>query len=252
MGSGGAFTLTQEAFRQLGEIGDQDILIVVDHASNHVPPDIDLGIDQELLIEHIAWDIGVAAIAERMAEKGGMAALLGGTSRLVVDLNRYAHEDSVIPVTSDGIEISGNLELSPEQRRERLDWFFHPYHNRLTELMKAGQPKLVLSLHSFTPHLSSRPEEMRPWQIGVLYNQDDRAARLAIPLLERQDLMVGDQEPYSGKLLNATMNRHCEASGIPYLGVEIRQDLIADEAGQTEWSNRLTEICQKVALKLWQ
>jgi predicted N-formylglutamate amidohydrolase len=244
--------LTNEAFRQLSAIDDQQILIVVDHASNHVPPDIDLGITSSLLQEHIAWDIGVAAIAERMAGLNNMAALLGGTSRLVVDLNRYEDEDGVIPAISDGIEIAGNLGLGSEQLSSRLDRFFRPYHDRLAEILETHPPQLVLSLHSFTPHLSSRPEEMRPWQIGVLYNQDDRAARIAIPLFENENLIVGDQEPYSGKLLNATMNRHCEASGIPYLGVEIRQDLIADEAGQAEWSNRLTEICQKVALKLGQ
>ena len=86
---------------------------------------------------------------------------------------------------------------------------------------------LILSLHSFTPQLASSPST-RPWQVGVLYNHDDRAARLAIPWLEAEGLVVGDQQPYSGQLLNATMNRHAEAEGRPYLGIEIRQDQIDD------------------------
>ena len=111
-------------------------------------------------------------------------------------------------------------------------------------------PALILSLHSFTPKLATRPEEARPWQVGVLYNQDDRAARLAIPMLEADGLIVGDQQPYSGKLLNATMNRHGEAEGRPYLGIEIRQDEIAGAGGQAEWAQRLHRICNAVAIAL--
>jgi hypothetical protein len=120
----------------------------------------------------------------------------------------------------------------------------------LAALLDAAPPALVLSLHSFTPSLRSAPEEARPWQVGVLYNEDDRAARLAIPLLEAEGLIVGDQQPYSGKLLNATMNRHAEAHGRPYFGIEIRQDLIGDEAGQAEWAERLARVANRVALDL--
>ena len=108
---------------------------------------------------------------------------------------------------------------------------------------------LILSLHSFTPRLASS-DEQRPWQVGVLYNNDDRAARLAIPLLEAEGLIVGDQLPYSGKLLNATMNRHAEAEGRPYLGIEVRQDQIAHAAGQAEWAERLARIANRVAMDL--
>jgi predicted N-formylglutamate amidohydrolase len=110
-------------------------------------------------------------------------------------------------------------------------------------------PALILSLHSFTPQLATS-DEPRPWHIGVLYNQDDRAARIAIPLLEAQGLIVGDQQPYSGTTLNASMDRHAEADGRPYLGVEIRQDLIGDAAGQAQWAARMADLCNKVALTL--
>ena len=97
----------------------------------------------------------------------------------------------------------------------------------------------ILSVHSFTPKLASNPDQQRPWEIGILYGEDDRAARIAIPLLEAAGLIVGDQQPYSGKLLNATMNRHAEANGIPYLGIEMRQDLVADPAGQRRFADLL-------------
>jgi len=111
-------------------------------------------------------------------------------------------------------------------------------------------PKLIVSLHSFTPSLTSRPEELRPWHCGVLYNEDERGARLAIPLLEAEGLIIGDQQPYSGKLLNATMNRHAEAHGRAYFGIEIRQDLIGHDAGQAEWAERLARVANGVALAL--
>jgi predicted N-formylglutamate amidohydrolase len=223
------------------------ILIIADHASNRVPEGIDLGIDPALLEQHIAWDIGVAGIAERMAERQGTAAFLGNVSRLVCDFNREEHAPAIVPIASDGHAIPGN-SLSHEGHEERLERFYRPYHAALAALLGDSPPVLILSLHSFTPQLASHPDEQRPWQVGVLYNQDDRAARLAIPLLEAEGLTVGDQQPYSGKLLNATMNHHAEAEGRPYLGVEIRQDGIADAAGQAVWAERLGRICNLVAL----
>ena len=134
-------------------------------------------------------------------------------------------------------------------RAERLARFHQPYHAELARLLDAVPPALILSLHSFTPVLASQ-NGARPWQVGVLYNADDRAARLAIPLLEAEGLIVGDQLPYSGRDLNYTMNRHAEAEGRPYLGVEIRQDESADAAGQTAWAGRLARLCNRLALAL--
>lgn len=222
--------------------------MVSDHASNRVPDDIDLGIAPDLLGQHIAVDLGVEQVAEAMAERPGTAAFLGNVSRLVCDFNRDEHAPAVIPIASDGHAIPGN-SLSHETHQARLDRFFHPYHAALAALLEEAPPALIVSLHSFTPRLATS-DEARPWQVGVLYNQDDRAARLAIPLLQAEGLVVGDQEPYSGKLLNATMNRHAEADGRPYLGIEIRQDEIASPHAQAEWAERLHRIANRVALSL--
>jgi predicted N-formylglutamate amidohydrolase len=225
------------------------ILIIADHASNYVPANIDLGIEAALLQQHIAWDIGVALVARLLVSEFEFSGVLGGISRLVTDLNRYAEEDAVIPSSSDGIDIPGN-SLSAEGRLERLEQYYYPYHDALTSILISARPALILSLHSFTPQLESRPEELRPWDIGVLYNQDDRGARIAIPLLIDAGLVTGDQLPYSGKLLNATMNRHAEANGIAYLGIEMRQDLVADTAGQERFAVILAKVCYKVTEKL--
>jgi predicted N-formylglutamate amidohydrolase len=239
--------MTDAPYRIIGEPRFGGILIVGDHASNRVPDDIDLGIDPALLEQHIALDIGVAGVAERMAQRAGTAAFLGNVSRLVCDFNREEDAPGVVPVVSDGNEIPGN---DGDVRQARIERYFRPYHDALSALLDDKPPALILSLHSFTPSLASNPAEQRPWHVGVLYNQDDRAARLAIPLLVAEGLIVGDQEPYSGKLLNATMNRHAEAEGRPYLGVEVRQDQIADAAGQLLWAERLGRICNVVALDL--
>ncbi|MEO6717987.1 MAG: N-formylglutamate amidohydrolase [Novosphingobium sp.] len=222
------------------------ILIVADHASNRVPGEIELGIDPALLQLHIAHDIGVREVAERMAQRPGTAAFLGNVSRLVCDFNREERAPAIIPIASDGHAVPGN-SLSHDQHEARLERFYRPYHAALAALLDDKPPALILSLHSFTPSLASS-DEQRPWQVGILYNGDDRAARLAIPMLEAESLIVGDQQPYSGKLLNATMNCHAEAEGRPYLGVEIRQDEIAEDAGQVAWAERLWRICNAVAL----
>jgi predicted N-formylglutamate amidohydrolase len=241
--------ICEEAFCLAGAPTAGRILVVSDHASNRVPDDIDLGIDSRLLNEHVAVDIGVAGVAQRTVEQRGIAAFLGNVSRLVCDCNREEHSPGVIPHSSDGHPIPGNL-FDVEEREDRLERFFRPYHAALAGLLDRAPPRLIISLHSFTPSLASKPEERRPWQCGVLYNEDDRAARLVIPLLEAEGLIVGDQQPYSGKHLNATMNRHAEGFGRPYFGIEIRQDQIVDQAGQAQWAERLARIALQVAAGL--
>jgi predicted N-formylglutamate amidohydrolase len=237
-----------DAFRLLGTPRFGGIMVVSDHASNRVPDDINLGIDPALLDQHIAVDIGVAGIAERMAERPGIAAFLGNVSRLVCDFNREEHAPAVIPISSDGHAIPGNA-LDHAGHEARLARFFRPYHAALADTLDAAPAALILSLHSFTPRLATS-DEPRPWHIGVLYNKDDRAARIAIPLLEAEGLIVGDQEPYSGRLLNATMNRHAEAEGRPYLGVEVRQDQVGTAEGQARWADLLARVANQVALEI--
>lgn len=235
-----------DAYRILGCM-DAPILIVGDHASNRVPPGIDLLIDAHHMEEHIAIDIGVGRIAEMLVEGGGYQAILANASRLVIDLNRDIEAPGLVPVVSDGIAIPGNIDADVAARIRTL---YHPYHAKVEELAAARAEPFLLSIHSFTPSLTSRPEEDRPWHIGILYNEDERAAPFAIAAFEREGLNVGDQQPYSGRLLNATMNRHAEAHGRHYLGVEIRQDLIMEEAGQRRFADMLRRVVGQVSQTL--
>lgn len=242
-------TIEHEAWRLVGTPRFGGVLVISDHASNRVPADIDLGIAPALLDQHIAVDVGVREIGEIMARREGYAAFQCNVSRLVADCNREEHGPTVCPIASDGHAIPGNA-LDHAGHEQRLSRFYRPYHAALAKLVEDVPQSLMLSLHSFTPHLASRPEVERPWQCGVLYNEDDRAARIALRLLAEEGLNVGDQLPYSGKLLNETMNRHAEADGRPYFGIEIRQDLIATPAGHAEWGARLVRVCNRVALEV--
>jgi predicted N-formylglutamate amidohydrolase len=247
--TGGTLAVSaHEAWRLIGTPRFGGILVVSDHASNRVPDDIDLGMHPELLNQHMALDIGVAEVGSLMAARPGFAAFQGNVSRLVCDFNREIHAPALIPIASDGHAIPGNA-LDHKGHLARLERFYHPYHQALADLLGNTPQALILSLHSFTPQLASSTEP-RPWHCGVLYNHDDRAARIAIPWLEGEGLVVGDQQPYSGQLLNHTMNHHAEAEGRPYLGIEIRQDQIGDAAGQAEWAERLARLCNRVALAL--
>jgi predicted N-formylglutamate amidohydrolase len=245
----GIFYPVNDPWIILGQPETNGILVVCDHASNHVPEDVELGVDRALLSQHIAYDIGVTGVASFLVELSGCAAFLATNSRLVVDLNRYPEDASAIPKASDGYDIPGN-HLGAVERRARLDRYFHPYHSRLEALLRAHRPALILSVHSFTPRLESEPDGHRPWEIGILYNDYDVAPNLAIDRLESEGLIVGDQLPYSGKQLNATMNRHAEVNEIPYVGVEIRQDLIETSAGQERFAAILAEMAQYVVERL--
>ncbi|WEK46880.1 MAG: N-formylglutamate amidohydrolase [Candidatus Andeanibacterium colombiense] len=240
--------MIHEAYRLIGTPRFGGILLVSDHASNRVPEGIDLGIDPALMQDHIAIDIGVGAIGEMMAEQPGIAAFQGNVSRLVCDFNRAEDAPGLVPHTSDGHAIPGNV--GEGVREARIAAYYHPYHNALTQLLEDVPQALILSLHSFTPQLRSNADQQRPWNCGILYNRVERPARMAIPLLEAEGLVVGDNEPYSGKLLNFSMNRHAEADGRPYIGIEVRQDQIGHAAGQAEWAERLVRLCNRVAIEL--
>lgn len=218
------------------------LLIVVDHASNRVPADVDLGIDASLLDKHIAWDIGAGELGHALCQRFGCPGLFGNVSRLVLDLHREPDSPGLIPSTSDGHRIPGNEGLSEVERDERVERFWRPYHQKLARLVAAARPELIVAVHSFTPRLETADGPDRPWQAGILYNQDDRAARIAIPMLREAGLVTGDNEPYSGQLLNATMNMHAEGNGIPYLAIEVRNDLISDDAGVRRWTDLLAPV----------
>jgi predicted N-formylglutamate amidohydrolase len=233
-------------YRQIGEIKRGGLVCVADHASNFVPYDVPLGIAPELLDQHVAVDIGVEGIANRMARRHDIPAHIATLSRLVVDMHREEDHPHVVPTESDGHLIPGNIGANLETR---LDGYYRPYHAALDKWLAAAEPELIISLHSFTPEMATC-DKVRPWELSLLYNEDDRAARHAIRLFGEMGLQVGENEPYSGADLNATMNRHAEAHGRPYIFLEIRQDLISTRANQSRWAAMIADVAGRVALAL--
>jgi len=224
------------------------ILLICDHASNAVPEGIDLGIDPRLLDKHIAIDIGAGPVTEALAALLGAPAVLATVSRLVIDLHRQPDHPGLMPHISDGNLIPGNDHAD---RDERIARFHRPYHHALAAAIRETKPTLLASIHSFTPQLE-QGSAARPWEIGILSNRDRRAADLAVALFRGAGIPTGDNEPYSGRALNATLNRHGEANGIASLAIEIRNDLIGDDAGVARWSDILTPILESIRNSLAQ
>ncbi len=224
-----------------------DLVITGDHAGNIVPPDLkDLGLPAEDLFRHIGWDIGVANVARRLAAHLGAPAVLARISRLVIDPNRPLGEPESIPAVSDGSPVPGNQNLSDADRAARAARFFHPYHqaidHQIERLRHAKRTPTVLCLHSFTPQLSHRGQP-RPWHVGVMYSFDRTFADFLIGAFSaRAGLVVGDNEPYSGLTHGYAQKRHGLAQMLPHAQVEIRQDLIGDDAGQDRWARLLADV----------
>ena len=238
--------MSELPYRQIGTPRRGGIVAVCDHASNHVPEGVQLGVTPAMLEKHIAWDIGAAGVCERMARRHDIPAHLATVSRLVIDLHREEDSPGLIPVESDGHLIAGNIGAD---REKRLENWYRPYHDALGSWLDEAEPSLILAIHSFTPKLESDPAE-RPWEIALLYNEDDTAAQHAMRLFRELGVTVGDNEPYSGRQLNATMNRHAEAKGRPYCAIEIRNDLITHERGQARWAAIIADVAGRVKLAL--
>ena len=223
--------------------GRAPLLITCDHASRRVPRALGtLGLTGEELSRHIGWDIGAATVSRGLAGRLDAPAILAGYSRLVVDCNRDPGDATSIPETSDGVAIPGNRGLSPEERSARHAEIFAPYHAAIADWIEArlarGVVPAVLSIHSFTPTMAGRA---RPWHVGILWDADPR---IPMPLLRSlrgdADLVVGDNQPYSAREpAGYTVRHHAVARGLPHVAIELRQDLIADEAGAARWADRL-------------
>jgi predicted N-formylglutamate amidohydrolase len=229
--------------------GTSPFFLTCDHASNQIPRRLGtLGVSEEDRARHIAWDIGIAGVARGLAERLDAIAILQGYSRLVIDANRpLGSRDSIVP-RSDHTEVPGNHELPAGEAAWRAGAIFHPYHDRinreLDDRARAGRTTVLVAMHSFTPVMGGRA---RPWHAGVLYQRDARLGRLMLELLRAEPgLVVGDNEPYAvSDDTDYTLVVHGERRGLPHVELELRQDLIADDAGQAAWAARLATLLER-------
>lgn len=234
--------------------GASPFLLTCDHYGRLIPDALgDLGLPENELARHIAWDIGIAGVAERVSAALDAHLIAQRYSRLVIDCNRPPHVASSIPALSEATVIPGNEDISPADAAARRRAIFEPYHRRIAETIEArlaqGRPTVMVSLHSFTPVYAG---VARPWHIGTLYHRSPVLPHLLLSLLRAEgDLIVGDNEPYAvSDITDYTIPVHGEARGLMNTGIEIRQDLIADEAGQAQWAERLTRLLREIEATL--
>ncbi len=226
--------------------GGSTVFLTCEHAGHRIPERLgDLGVSETERRRHIAWDIGIEDVSRQVSKNLDAPLVLQTYSRLVIDCNRKTTVPDSIPVKSEDTPIPGNHDLSEADRRARADEVYWPYHQTITEALdaraRAGQPTVVIAMHSFTPRYRGVD---RPWHLGLLYNRDRRVAdALRTPLADHGDLVVGDNEPYAiGDESDYTIPVHGEQRGLLHLEFEVRQDLISHDAGVTEWADRLTHL----------
>jgi predicted N-formylglutamate amidohydrolase len=234
--------------------GDSPWVLVCDHGGRAIPRALgSLGLPDSELERHIAWDIGAAAVTRRLAARLGAWAIVGGYSRLVIDLNRpVASPQSILP-RSEATDVPGNVGLPAREAAARRREFFDPYHQRITRELDrrrdAGLPAILVAVHSFTPvYLGAA----RPWHAGVLYNREKRLARILLETMPAEEgLVVGDNQPYAvSDATDWTVVTHGEGRGLHHVELEMRQDLIAEEAGQEAWASRLARLLEQARSRL--
>lgn len=224
--------------------GKSHWLLVCEHASNQVPDYLaQLGLDDIYFDDHIAYDIGTQTMTLYLAEKLDATAIVANFSRLVVDCNRPLNHPECIPAVSDDIVIPGNQNLTSEQRKQRFDDFYLPFHSAVATVIAdkvSRDPQLKLAnIHSFTPELLSE-QRSRPWHIGFVHRGDALSKAFIRYFKQHSDYCIGDNEPYNGHTHRGyTVPAHGDAQEIPSFLVEFRQDLIDSSSGVHHWGDLL-------------
>jgi predicted N-formylglutamate amidohydrolase len=230
--------------------GPSPFFIICDHAGRLMPRLLaNLGLPEDQLDRHIAWDIGAAGVAQRLGTALGAHTVLQRYSRLVIDCNRpLLAADSIVSV-SERTRIPGNQHLDRGEATRRAQAIFQPYHQEigraLDQRQAAGRATILVAMHSFTPVFM---DDRRPWHVGVLYNRDARIARPLLDALRAEgDLVVGDNQPYAAsELTDFSIVTHGERRRLPHVELEVRQDLIADARGQAAWAARLARLLPSI------
>jgi predicted N-formylglutamate amidohydrolase len=242
------------AYRHESEHGRSPFFLICDHAGRLIPRKLnDLGVAATDLQRHIAWDIGAAGVTRKLAGLLDAFAILQSYSRLVIDCNRPIGSPTSIASSSEFTAIPGNENVTPADAAARQREVFRPYHERIRAELDArearGQRSVLVSVHSFTPVYGGTA---RPWHAGVLYHRDHRLALPLLSLLRAEPgLVIGDNEPYSvSDATDYAIPEYGERRGLLHVELEIRQDLIADEAGQSEWAQRLARVLASAIEKL--
>jgi predicted N-formylglutamate amidohydrolase len=232
-----------EAVEVLNQTGRSDIVLLCEHASNHIPAEYArLGLDAHHLERHIAWDLGAAELTRRLSARLDAPSFLGTYSRLLLDLNRPLGSPGSIPTRSEDTDIPGNADVGNVEAERRAQRMFIPFHDRVAGYLDARArnclPTRIVTIHSFTPVFLG---VSRPWHAGVLF---DRASNFGEAILSglREDgsLNVAANVPYIiSRDADYAVPVHGDDRGLDAVLIEIRQNLVCDSEGIERWTDRL-------------
>jgi predicted N-formylglutamate amidohydrolase len=226
-----------------------NIILLCDHSSAYIPEKYsNLGLSVSLLNEHIAYDIGAYGLTKSMAGLLGANAIFSYFSRLLIDPNREIDDPTLIMKFADQYIIPGNRSIDKSEFNKRKSNFYVPYHNQIELMIKSiiqrGLVPVIVSMHSFTRIFRNG---IRPWEISILWDKDNRISEPLINLLEKDNkYKIGDNEPYIGYLRGDTLNKHATSQGIPHVLIEVRNDLINNLKKQNQIALYISEKFQKV------
>lgn len=225
------------------ELGRSPILLICDHAGRRIPRRLGkLGLEENDLQRHIAWDIGAAPLTRLLARRLDATAVLQTYSWLVIDCNRPLGSPQSVVTLSERTVVPGNTVLAAADLEAREREIFWPYHNRIAREIalraRTGRETVLVSMHSFTPVFHA---VQRPWHTGLLYQRDARLAHALLTELRRDpSLVVGDNEPYAASdETDYAIPTYGERLGLRHVGIEVRQDLISHAEGVRAWAERL-------------
>ncbi len=237
-----------QPFEIINRDGKAQLLLVCDHASRRIPESLgDMGLPAAEFDRHIAYDIGAEAITRILSRTLDAPAVIAGYSRLVLDLNRPPGHPESIPEISDRTVVPANQNLSEADKDARIAELHDPYHEAVSHTMahiwNRGPAPALFSVHSFTPNYG---DEIRPWDVGLLWKRDRRIAGPMMEMFRARGMDVGSNVPYSALDMAFTIDAHAGAAGLSTCVLEIRQDQVADDAGVERWAQILTEDLGKI------
>ena len=222
--------------------GTSPYVLLCEHASNFIPAHYQqLGLPDDDLSRHIAYDIGAAGVARKLSASLDAPLILSGYSRLLIDCNRPLGTPTCIPVISETTEIPGNFGLEYRERESRAEQFWWPFQRAvgtlLDERQMTGTPPIVFGVHTFTPVFKGH---VRPWHAGVLFRKSENISLRLLAALQEPGLVIAANEPYQIEDdHDQTVPVHGEQRGLEALLIEVRQDLVGNAHGISEWSERL-------------
>jgi predicted N-formylglutamate amidohydrolase len=245
----------QGAVRVTNRSGNSPFVLVCDHASNYLPAQYGtLGLPEADMLRHIAWDPGALPVAGQIARMLDATLVEAGVSRLAIDCNRPLDAPDLIPEVSETTVIPGNAGLGARQRAERIALSWQPFHDAIEALvderLASSRETWLVSIHSFTPIYRG---VSRPWEIGIIHDDDERlSAPLIAALKATKRFTIGENEPYSpADRVYFTLERHARSRGLPCAMIEIRNDEVADAAGRARWAELLGNIFQHLKPDRW-